>query len=68
YLRSRLIKSNIPVNPRSQKRRRRGRPTRFEPWSYQKRTTIERLFAWLKWGSENWTADMKDWIQYLKGY
>ncbi|WP_342765729.1 transposase [Methanohalobium sp.] len=50
YLRFRLIKSNIPVNPRNQKRRRRGRPTRFEPRSYQKRTTIERFFAWLKMG------------------
>lgn len=50
YLRSKLIKSNIPVNKRNQKKRRRGRPTRFNPKSYTKRTTIERFFGWLKMG------------------
>jgi len=45
-----LIKSNIPVNIRNQKKKRRGRPTRFNPESYAKRTSIERFFAWLKMG------------------
>ncbi|WP_083810150.1 transposase [Methanohalobium evestigatum] len=48
YLKSRLIKNNIQVNPGIQKRRSLGRPARFEPRFYHKRTTIERLFAWLK--------------------
>jgi len=50
YLRARAIKSNIPVNIRNEKHRKRGRPTRFEPQSYVKRGTIERFFAWLKMG------------------
>jgi len=50
YLRSRAIKSNIPVNIRNQKNKKRGRPTRFEYESYHKRGTIERFFAWLKMG------------------
>ncbi|WP_406671459.1 transposase [Methanolobus sp. ZRKC4] len=50
YLRSRAIKSNIPVNIRNEKNRKRGRPTRFEYESYHKRGTIERFFAWLKMG------------------
>ena len=50
YLRSRLIKSNIPVNLRNQKKIPRGRPTRFEYESYHKRGAIERFFGWLKMG------------------
>jgi transposase len=50
YLKSRAIKSNIPVNIRNQKNRKRGRPTRFDYESYHKRGTIERFFAWLKMG------------------
>jgi len=49
-LRSRAIKSNIPNNTRNSKRRKKGRPTRFDPDSYSKRGTIERFFAWLKMG------------------
>ena len=41
YLRSRAIKSNIPVNIRNEKHRKRGRPSRFEYESYRKRGTIE---------------------------
>ncbi|WP_406671483.1 transposase [Methanolobus sp. ZRKC4] len=48
YLRSRAIKSNIPINIRIRKNRKKGRPTRFEYESYHKRGTIERFFAWLK--------------------
>ena len=50
YLRSRAIKSSIPINTRNSKRRKKGRPTRFDPDSYSKRGTIERFFAWLKMG------------------
>jgi transposase len=50
YLKSRAIKSNIPVNSRNQKYPKRGRPARFEYESYRKRGTIERFFAWLKMG------------------
>ncbi|MGB3907347.1 MAG: transposase [Methanomethylovorans sp.] len=50
YLRSRAIKSNIPNNTRNTKRRKRGRPTRFDEETYHYRGTIERFFAWLKMG------------------
>ncbi|MBN1134150.1 MAG: transposase [Methanosarcinaceae archaeon] len=50
YLRSRVIKSNIQANIRNIKKRKRGRPTRFDPTSYLKRGAIERFFAWLKMG------------------
>lgn len=50
YLRSRAIKSNIPTNTRNTKRRKRGRPTRFDHQTYVKRGAIERFFAWLKMG------------------
>ncbi|WP_321420846.1 transposase [uncultured Methanomethylovorans sp.] len=50
YLRSRAIKSNIPINTRNSKRKKRGRPTRFNEETYYYRGTIERFFAWLKMG------------------
>jgi transposase len=50
YLRSRAIKSNISTNPRNTKKRKRGRPTRFDLGTYVKRGAIERFFAWLKMG------------------
>lgn len=50
YLRSRAIKSNIPINIRNSKGRKRGRPTRFDQRSYLKRGAVERFFAWLKMG------------------
>jgi len=50
HLRSKGIQSNIPVNIRNKKKRKRGRPTRFNPGTYVKRGTIERFFAWLKMG------------------
>ena len=58
YLRSRAIKSNIPNNTRNSKRRKRGRPTRFDKETYHYRGTTERFFAWLKMGFRNWQADM----------
>ncbi|TGC08895.1 transposase, partial [Methanolobus halotolerans] len=48
YLRSRTIKSNIPINIRNTKNRKRGRPTRFDSKSYHRRGAIERFFGWLK--------------------
>jgi transposase len=45
HLRSRGIQSNIPINPRNTKKRKRGRPTRFNPETYIKRGAIERFFA-----------------------
>ena len=48
YLRRRGIKSNIPCNKRNQKDPRRGRPTRFNQKSYDKRGSVERFFSWLK--------------------
>ena len=50
HLRSRGIQSNIPINPRNMKTRKRGRPTRYNPETYIKRGAIERFFAWLKMG------------------
>ncbi len=50
YLRSRAIKSNIQINTRNSKRKKRGRPTRFDEETYYYRGTIERFFAWLKMG------------------
>ena len=50
YLRSRAIKSNIPTNIRNKRKRKRGRPTRFNHVNYSKRGAIERFFAWLKMG------------------
>ncbi|MDN5310699.1 MAG: hypothetical protein PWP14_2093 [Methanolobus sp.] len=48
HLRSRGIQSNIPINPRNTKTRKRGRTTRFNPATYPKRGAIEHFFAWLK--------------------
>jgi len=59
-----LIKSNIPVNIRNQKKKRRGRPTRFNPESYAKRTSIERFFAWLKMGFRR-LASRYEWLNVV---
>jgi CRISPR/Cas system-associated protein Cas5 (RAMP superfamily) len=40
-LKSRAIKSNIPNNTRNSKRKKRGRPTRFDEETYHYRGTIE---------------------------
>ncbi|CVK31935.1 protein of unknown function [Methanoculleus bourgensis] len=45
YNRNRGIKTNIPVNKRSRKQPKRGRPIRFDPELYKKRSTIERFFS-----------------------
>ncbi|MDN7024857.1 IS5 family transposase [Methanoculleus sp. FWC-SCC1] len=48
YNRNRRIKSNIPVNRRSRKHSKRGRPRRFDPELYKKRSAIERFFSWIE--------------------
>ena len=49
YLRDRDIKANIPLNPRSRRKPRRGRPYRFDEEGYKHlRSAVERFFAWLK--------------------
>lgn len=46
--RRRGIKTMIPVNRRSRKKLKRGRPYRFDPEHYVTRTAVERCFSWLK--------------------
>jgi transposase len=49
YLRCRGVKANIPLNPRSRRKPRRGRPYRFDEEGYKHlRSAVERFFAWLK--------------------
>jgi transposase len=45
YNRKRRIKSNIPVNRRSWKQPKRGRPVWFDPELYKKRSAVERFFS-----------------------
>ncbi len=47
YNRKRGIKSNIPVNERNRKNKKRGRPKRFKKLDYKFRRSVERAFAWL---------------------
>ncbi|WP_052959091.1 IS5/IS1182 family transposase [Methanoculleus sediminis] len=42
------IKSNIPVNRRSRKQPKRGRPFWFDPELYKKRSAVERFFSWIE--------------------
>mgnify|MGYP000916642288 CR=1 FL=1 len=48
YNRKRGIKSNIPVNRRSRKQPKRGRPGWFDPELYKKRSAVERFFSWIE--------------------
>ena len=48
YNRKRGIKSNIPVNKRSRKHPKRGRPIRFDPELYKKRSAIEWFSSWIE--------------------
>ncbi len=47
YNRRRGIKSNIPVNERNRKNKKRGRPKRLKQLNYKFRRSVERAFAWL---------------------
>ena len=48
YNRKRGIKTNIPVNKRSRKQPKRGRPIRFNLELYKKRSAVERFFSWIE--------------------
>ncbi|WP_425593696.1 transposase [Methanoculleus bourgensis] len=48
YNQKRGIRTNIPVNKRSRKHPKRGRPIRFDPELYKKRSAIERFFSWIE--------------------
>lgn len=48
YNRKRRITSNIPVNRRSRKHPKRGRPFRFDPEIYKRRSAVERFFSWIE--------------------
>ncbi len=48
YNRDRGIKSNIPVNRRSRKYPKRGRPVWFDPELYKKRNAVEWFFSWIE--------------------
>ena len=48
YNRKRRIKSNIPVNRRSRKQPKRGRPFWFDTELYKKRSAVERFFSWIE--------------------
>ena len=48
YNQKRGIKTNIPVNKRSRKHPKRGRPVGFDPELYKKRSAVERFFSWIE--------------------
>ena len=48
YNRRRGIKSNIPVNPRNTKKRKRGRPRKLDKVIYKGRYVVERFFSWIE--------------------
>ena len=48
YNRKRGIKSNIPVNKRNRKKKKRGRPIKVDWNELKKKSTIERFFSWIE--------------------
>jgi len=48
YNRRRGIKSNIPINKRNQKKKKRGRPIKVDQGEYKKKNAIERFFSWIE--------------------
>lgn len=42
------IKSNIPVNKRNWKKKKKGRTMKVDKEEYKKKSTIERLFSWIE--------------------
>jgi transposase len=48
YNRKRGIKSNIPVNPRNCKKKKRGRPKKLDKDIYKGRSAVERFFSWIE--------------------
>lgn len=48
YNRKRGIKSNIPVNPRNSKKKKRGRPKKLDKDIYKGRSAVEMFFSWIE--------------------
>ncbi len=48
YNRKREIKSNIPVNRRNQKNKKKGRPIKVDQEEYKKKSAVERFFSWIE--------------------
>jgi hypothetical protein len=48
YNRKRGIKSNIPVNTRNRKKKKRGRPIKVDWEEFKKKSAIERFFSWIE--------------------
>ena len=42
------IKSNIPVNKRNRKKKKRGRPIKIDQEEYKKKSIVERFFSWIE--------------------
>jgi transposase len=48
YNRRRRIKSNIPVNKRNKKNKKKGRPIKVDWEEFKKKSGIERFFSWIE--------------------
>ena len=48
YNRRRKIKTNIPVNVRNRKKKKKGRPIKVDWNEFKKKSTIERFFSWIE--------------------
>ncbi|AKB54777.1 putative IS1648 transposase [Methanosarcina barkeri 227] len=47
YNRKRGIKSNIPVNKRNRKNKKRGRSIKVDQEEYKKKSIVESFFSWI---------------------
>nr|WP_082099734.1 transposase [Methanosarcina sp. 2.H.T.1A.15] len=48
YNRRRGIKSNIPVNIRNRKKKKKGRPIKVDWDEFKKKSAVERFFSWIE--------------------
>ncbi len=48
YNRKRRIKSNIPVNIRNRRKKKKERPIKVDWEEFKKKSTIERFFSWIE--------------------
>ena len=48
YNRKRGIKSNIPVNKRNRKKKKKGRTIKVDKNEYKKKSVVERFFSWIE--------------------
>jgi hypothetical protein len=48
YNRRRVIKSNMPVNKRNRKKKKRGRPIKVNQEEYKKKNIVKRFFSWIE--------------------